>query len=184
MKEKKTKIVCTIGPASEKPEILEKMIHAGMNVARLNFSHGDYAEHAILLKNIRAAAKKMKTHVAIMQDLQGPKIRVGEMPENGITLKDGQHVILTTRIVKGTDKFIPVQYRHLPKDVSAGDRILICDGLIDLKVIAVKGTEIECKVTVGGLVKSQQGHQCSHGFNQRQSNHPQRHQGPGIRHKK
>ncbi len=157
MKDKKTKIVCTIGPASESPEILEKMIQAGMNVARLNFSHGSYPSHAKLIKNIRIAAKKLNTSIAIMQDLQGPKIRVGEMPEAGIMLKDGQHLTLTTRAIKGTAEVIPVQYKHLPKDVNSGDRILICDGLIDLKVESVKGQDIECKVIIGGLVKSHKG---------------------------
>lgn len=157
MKEKKTKIVCTIGPASEKPEILEKMIHAGMNVARLNFSHGDYPDHAKLIKNIRAVAKKLNTHIAIMQDLQGPKIRVGEMPEQGIMLKDGQEVTLTIREIMGTQSIIPVQYRGLPKDVDEGDRILICDGLIDMKVLKKHGGDLLCKVNVGGLVKSHKG---------------------------
>ena len=157
MKEKKTKVVCTIGPASEKLETLEKMIHAGMNVARLNFSHGSYKDFSGQIKNIRLAAKKAHTHVAIIQDLQGPKIRVGEMPEAGIMLKDGQEITLTVREIIGNDKFIPVQYKDLPKDVDQGDRILICDGLIDMRILKKKAGDLLCKVNVGGLVKSHKG---------------------------
>lgn len=154
---KKTKVVCTIGPASEKPAVLEKMIAAGMNVARINFSHGDYKEFDRIIKNIRRASRKMKTPVAIMQDLQGPKIRVGEMPEAGINLKNSARVTLTTRQVKGTQDLIPVQYKHLPEDVGRGDKILLCDGMIELEVIKSGRQDILCRVTTGGLVKSHKG---------------------------
>jgi pyruvate kinase len=154
---KKTKVVCTIGPASEKPAVLEKMIAAGMNVARINFSHGDYKEFERIIKNIRSASKKMKTPIAIMQDLQGPKIRVGEMPEAGVTLKNGKQVTLTTKKITGNNEIIPVQYRHLPKDVARKDKILLCDGMIELVVIKVTRQDILCKVVIGGIVKSHKG---------------------------
>jgi pyruvate kinase len=158
---KNTKVVCTIGPASETAGILEKMIQAGMNVARLNFSHGDYADFTKVIKNIRKASKKTGIPVAIMQDLQGPKIRVGEMPAEGITLKKDTVIILTTRKVKGSaengETIIPVGYKGLPEDVKKEDRILLCDGMIELKVVKVKGENIKCKVVTPGLLQSHKG---------------------------
>ncbi len=154
---KKTKIVCTIGPASAQPTVLAKMVQAGMNVARLNFSHGTYKDFSKIITNIRKVSRRLKVPIAIMQDLQGPKIRVGEMPTEGVTLANNSSVILTTREVKGTAELIPVQYKHLPKDVKTNDKILMCDGMIELKVIKSKGTDIICKVGVGGLVQSHKG---------------------------
>ncbi len=157
MNEKKTKIVCTIGPASETPEMIRQLISAGMNVARLNFSHGNYAEYSRIIKTIRSVSAKMKQTVAIMQDLQGPKIRIGEMPKEGVWIKEGQKLTLTTKEIMGNEKEIPVQYKNLPKDIDTKDRILINDGMIELKVKKVKKEDIECEVTTGGLVKSHKG---------------------------
>lgn len=154
---KKTKIVCTIGPASEAKETLKKMIRAGMNVARLNFSHGSYDQYRKIINNIRALEKEMNMPIAIMQDLQGPKIRVGKMPEEGITIKKNQTIVLSTSAKTGTGNIIPVQYKNLPNDVSKKDEILINDGLIELKVLNTSKTEIKCKVVTGGLVQSQKG---------------------------
>jgi len=158
---KKTKIVCTIGPASESVPILKKMIRAGMNVARMNFSHGSYADFEKQIRNIRTAAKKLNTQVAIMQDLQGPKIRVGDMPEKGIFLKKGAEITLTMRTLTGTTgpegTVIPVQYKNLVRDVKARDRILLCDGMIELHVIKIRRTEIICKVITEGLVEKHKG---------------------------
>lgn len=152
-----TKIVCTLGPASESEAMIEKMIKAGMNVARLNFSHGDYDEFAKLITRIRKISKKLGVAVAIMQDLQGPKIRVGEMPAAGIEIKKNQTIILTTANITGIENKIPVQYKDLPKDVHKNDRILIDDGLIELHVTKVTSREITCTVLNGGTVYKHKG---------------------------
>ncbi|HLG26023.1 MAG TPA: pyruvate kinase [Candidatus Gracilibacteria bacterium] len=157
MVSKKTKIVCTIGPASASKIVLKKMVRAGMNVARLNFSHGKYSEFDEIVRNIRAVSKELNIPVAIMQDLQGPKIRVGLMPKDGVTVKKGKTVILTVKKTSGNEKLIPVQYRHLPKDVSKGDKILISDGLIELKVLKKTTTDIYCTVIEGGKIESNKG---------------------------
>lgn len=154
---KKTKIVATIGPASQKKTTLKKMVKAGMNVVRLNFSHGTYYQFREIIKTVREVEKELGVPVAIMQDLQGPKIRVGDMPEKGILLKNGKIVILTAKNIIGTDKEIPVQYKSLYKDVNKGDRILINDGMIELQVIKVAQKKIHCKVTTGGKVFSRKG---------------------------
>ncbi len=158
---KKTKVVCTIGPQSEKIATLEKMIKAGMNVARLNFSHGSYKDFERQIGNIRKASRKLKIPIAIMQDLQGPKIRVGEMPDKGIILENGATVTLTTRTITGFSNakgtVIPVQYKNLPSDVKKRDRILLCDGMIELHVLQVTGKDIRCKVIIGGLVERHKG---------------------------
>jgi pyruvate kinase len=157
MHHKKTKIVCTLGPASQNLETLEKMVRAGMNVARLNFSHGSYENFSLLIKNIRLVEKKLQTPIAIIQDLQGPKIRIGEMPENGVPLKKGQRIILTTAKIIGNASKIPVQYKSLPKDLHKNDQILIDDGLIELKVLQVKNEEIFCLSQTAGVIKSHKG---------------------------
>ncbi len=152
MLQRNTKIVCTLGPATESPAMIEKMIRAGMSVARLNFSHGEYDEFAKLIANIRKISKKLGQPVAIMQDLQGPKIRVGEMPEKGVSIKKGETIVLTTANIAGREGKIPIQYKDLPKDVRKGDRILMDDGLLEMDVIRVTPTEITCKVINGGTV--------------------------------
>lgn len=152
MLQRNTKIVCTLGPATESPAMIEKMIRAGMNVARLNFSHGEYEEFAKLIVNIRKISKKLGQPVAIVQDLQGPKIRVGEMPEKGVVIKKGETIILTTANITGKQGKIPVQYKDLPKDVRKGDRILMDDGLLEMDVTKVTPAEITCKVVNGGTV--------------------------------
>jgi len=157
MTTRNTKIVCTLGPASESEKMIEKMIKAGMNVARLNFSHGDYSEFVKLIRNIRKIAKKLGVPVAIMQDLQGPKIRVGDMPEKGIKITKNQIIVLTTANITGNENKIPVQYKDLPKDVHRHDRILMDDGLLEVEVIKVTPTEITCKVINGGTVFKHKG---------------------------
>ena len=154
---KRTKIVCTIGPASDKKTTLEKMIKAGMDVARLNFSHGTYKSHALLIRNIRAIAKKIDRPVAILADLQGPRVRVGELPERGIKLKEKKEVVLTTQTEKMVDNRIPVTYRNLHKDIKKGDIILLDDGLLDVRVQKVKGRDIFCRVKTGGKLISHKG---------------------------
>jgi pyruvate kinase len=158
---RKTKIICTLGPASSSTATLEKMILAGMNVARLNFSHGDHQSQLDLVNNLRAAEKKTKQTVILLQDLQGPKIRLGILPENGVAIKLKENFILDTSSKTYTEKnnlkIIPVQYRHLHKDVSKNDLILIEDGMIQTKVIKVSGTSITVQAITPGLLKSHKG---------------------------
>ena len=152
---KRTKIVCTIGPASDKKITLKRLIKSGLNVARLNFSHNVHAYHLKVIKSIRALAKEMKIPIAILQDLQGPRIRLGDLPEQGIELKRGQKIALTTgKAVRG---YIPVTYEKMHADVKAGHRILIADGLIELRAAAVRGREIYCVVVNGGKISSHKG---------------------------
>lgn len=152
---KRTKIVCTIGPTSDSRPMLKKMMQAGMNVARLNFSHNVHAYHLKVIKTIRALSKEMKTPIAVLQDLQGPRIRLGDLPEQGVELKRGQKIALTTG--KKGRNFIPVTYEKMHTDVKAGQRILIADGLIELRVEAVRGREIYCTVVNGGKITSHKG---------------------------
>lgn len=154
---KKTKIIATLGPATDSFRTIEKLVHAGMNVARLNFSHGTYAHFVKIIKNARAVAKKLNVPLALMQDLQGPKIRVGEMPEKGVHVRRGQLLHLTTKNIIGNTNHIPVQYKKLPQEVKKGDHILIADGLIELKVIRVNGSDILCTVISGGRIERHKG---------------------------
>ncbi|MFA7277956.1 MAG: pyruvate kinase [Candidatus Gracilibacteria bacterium] len=161
MLQKKTKIVCTLGPASDNPKTLEKMIRAGMNVARLNFSHGEYKNFEKTIKMIRDLSKKLDTPIAILQDLQGPKIRIGEMPKEGVAIKKNETVILSTGhdsyTTQKTTSIFPVQFKDLHKDVGPKDTILIDDGLIELTVEKITGTSIFCRVEADGTIKSHKG---------------------------
>jgi pyruvate kinase len=160
----RTKIVCTIGPTSREPEMLRKLIEAGMDVARLNLSHGDHATHAENIARIRAASQAAGKAVAIMGDLQGPKLRIGVMAEGGVPILAGEHIVLTTRDVTGKRETsgpacaaIPVHYAALPEDVKPGERILIDDGLVELQVREVAGQDIACDVVCGGLLTDHKG---------------------------
>ena len=153
----RVKIVCTIGPASRDPATLEALIHAGMDVARLNMSHGDPAFHRENIRRIRQISERLGKPVAILADLQGPKLRVGIMPPEGVPLTAGETLILTTEPMVGGPGRVPVQYEHLPEAVRSGDRILIDDGLLELKVINVEGSEIETQVVTDGLLTSNKG---------------------------
>lgn len=153
----RTKIVCTIGPASRAPEMLRELMLAGMDVARLNFSHGDQSYHGENIERIRAVADEVGKPIAILTDLQGPKLRVGEMEGEGVLLVSGEEVILTTRPIVGHSGEVPIQYAHLPQDVEPGDRILIDDGLLELEVLSAGETDIACRVITGGLLKSNKG---------------------------
>lgn len=155
---RRTKIVCTIGPATESEAQLEQLIRAGMNVARLNFSHGSHADHATVIERVRAISTRIGIPVAILQDLQGPKIRVGSL-QNGvpIALVAGSTVTITTREVAGIGQIIPTTYRSLAQDVRIGDRILLDDGLMELRVEGVHETDVQCLVINGGLLKQHKG---------------------------
>ncbi len=153
----KTKIVCTIGPASSSTEVLEQMILAGMNVARLNFSHGDFTGHAEVVENIRAAARATGRRVAILGDLPGPKMRVGKLAREPIELAPGDSFVLTTDEIIGDAARVSVSFSGLPQAVKPGDRLFLNDGFIELEVIEAAGTEVRCKVRVGGELRSRKG---------------------------
>lgn len=153
--QKRTKIVCTIGPATASPKSISALIQAGMNMARLNFSHGTWDDHSKMLRIIRKEAEKLGEPVAIMQDLQGPKIRVGDISKQGIELRPGMELILTTGpAAKGK---IPVTYKNLHKDVKAGQKMLLDDGLMDMRCTKVKGKDVYCVVGTGGLLLPHKG---------------------------
>ncbi len=154
---RKTKMVCTIGPASESPQTLEALIKAGMNVARLNFSHGTHAEHLRKIESIREIADRFRQPVAILQDLAGPKIRIGKVKEGGAELRRGEKFLLTNRQIMGDEKGASVSYPALPSEVKPGDRILLADGTIELQVLGSDGQDIECRVVVGGILTSHKG---------------------------
>ncbi|MBD3328048.1 pyruvate kinase [Candidatus Peregrinibacteria bacterium] len=154
MIKKNTKIVCTIGPSSEDVKTLRKMVLAGMNVARLNFSHGTYKTFERIIKNVREVSKELDTPIAIMQDLQGPKIRVGDMPNEGISITKGQEIKLTTKQITGSKNVVPVMYKGLHKDVKPKGKILLKDGMIELHVISVDGEDINCKALTDGKITS------------------------------
>ena len=157
---KRTKIVCTIGPASSDLKILKKMMAAGMNVARLNFSHGNYVSHAKLLKTIRMAAKQTCESIAILQDLQGPKIRVGKLPKDGLLLKSGEVWNFSTKIFsykKSKFNVLPVTYKKMSRDVKTGQRIFLDDGLMEVKIEKVRDGEVFARVIVGGKLLSHKG---------------------------
>jgi len=153
----KTKIVATIGPASESPEMLERLIRAGLNVARLNFSHGDFAGHAERITRIRAAEKATGRRVAIMADLPGPKMRLGKIEPEPIQLCSGESFTLTSEDVVGNPQRTSMSFERLPKVVKPGDRLFLNDGLVQLVVERVAGNDVHCKVAVGGELRSRKG---------------------------
>ena len=154
---KKTKIVCTIGPASQSEEILEQMIAGGMNVARINFAHGDSETHRRSISNIRTAAKRTGQRVAVFGDLPGPKMRIGQLAEEPIELERGQSFILQTTEVVGTKQRVSTTVDRLPQVVKAGDNVFLNDGIIQLKVEQVSDEELLCRVEVGGELRSHKG---------------------------
>ncbi|MFD1179672.1 pyruvate kinase [Paenibacillus puldeungensis] len=154
---RKTKIVCTIGPSSESLENIKKLIMAGMNVARLNFSHGDFEEHGNRIKNIRQAREELGKSIAILLDTKGPEIRTGKLKEEPIELVQDELITLTTEEILGDKDRISITYKDLPQDVEVGSTILIDDGLIGLTVVDIQGTEIKCRIVNGGTIKSKKG---------------------------
>ena len=153
-----TKIVATLGPASSSPEVLERMIRAGVDVVRLNFSHGTAQDHIDRATLVREVARRVGKEVAIMADLQGPKIRVGKFEGGKTMLEPGQSFILdgaTTEL--GTNERVGLDYKELPRDLRPGDTLLLNDGLLKLTVDAVRGAEIHTTVVVGGELSNNKG---------------------------
>ena len=153
----KTKIVATIGPASESPEMLEKLIRAGMNIARINFSHDNFTGHAERIARIRAAQQVTGRRVAVMADLPGPKMRVGRISPEPIELRSGDDFTLTSEDVVGTRERVSMSFEPLPRVVKPGDRLFLNDGLVQLMVERVSGNDVHCKVAVGGELRSKKG---------------------------
>ncbi|MDD4691583.1 pyruvate kinase [Eubacterium aggregans] len=154
MKLKKTKMVCTLGPASNTQEIMEELIANGMNVARLNFSHGSHEEHAGRIAKLKAARAAQNTPVAIMLDTKGPEIRTGDLKDGKVTLEEGNTIVLTTETISGDAKRVSISYTGLPEDLVPGNIILLDDGLIALTVEKIEGTEITCRIDNGGVLGS------------------------------
>lgn len=152
----KTKIVATIGPSCSTPQIIRDMLAAGMNVARLNFSHGDFDSHAATIRMLREVAAAEGRRLALMADLPGPKIRIGELAEP-IELVTGDQVTLTTEDIIGDQKRFAVNFGELPQVVSSGDKLFLNDGLISLKVLQTSGSEVHCEVRAGGELSSRKG---------------------------
>ncbi len=153
----KTKIICTIGPASGSPEIIRELIIQGMNVARLNFSHGTHEEHGEKIRMIRTISEELDKPVAILQDLCGPKIRVGKVPDPGIRLEPGEQFVLTSEPGAYANDRVSVSYPDLPLEVKPDDRILLADGMMELLVKRADQTDILCEVITGGTLTSHKG---------------------------
>jgi pyruvate kinase len=153
----KTKIVCTIGPASESLEMMCRLMEAGMNVARLNFSHGDFSAHKKVIDNLRAASAKTGRRLAIMADLSGPKMRIGKLDPEPVELKQDDTFILTTDDIIGNKTRVSVSFEGLPKAVKAGDTLYLNDGYIQLEVTKVHDNDVNCTVKVGGELRSRKG---------------------------
>jgi len=154
---KKTKLVCTLGPASEDIDIIRNLVESGMNVARLNFSHGDYDEHLGKLKNVKAIAKELNQPIAVLQDISGPKIRLGMIANEPIVLKYGDQFVLTSDDVEGNVSKVSVNHKSIPGLVQIEDIILLADGLLQLQVVSNDETNVVTKVLVGGELRSHKG---------------------------
>jgi pyruvate kinase len=153
----KTKIVCTIGPASESQQVMKQMLAAGMNVARLNFSHGDFESHKRVIDTLRSASRATGKRLALMADLSGPKMRIGKLKEEPVELKAGDPFTLTTKDIPGDATRASVSFSRLPKAVKPGDALYLNDGFIQLEVTQVEGDDVRCKVVVGGELRSRKG---------------------------
>ena len=154
----RTKIVATIGPASSSQDMIRQMVQQGMSVARLNFSHGSYEDHAQIVTILRSVSKELNKPITILQDLQGPKIRVGQLPSAGIKLKSGATITLVPESeADNSDEAITIDYPYLAQEAQPGEQILIDDGLLELKITAIKDNAVVCEVVEGGILKSRKG---------------------------
>ena len=154
---RKTKIICTLGPTSEKPQMLKELLENGANVFRLNFSHGDYEEHGRRIKLVREISKDMGLPVAILLDTKGPEIRLGKLKGDQVELKEGQGFILTTEEIKGDENGVSVHFKDIVRDVKKGTTILLDDGLVELVVTDISETKVYCEVINGGILGSGKG---------------------------
>ena len=155
---RRAKIVCTIGPACDSAECIGELMRLGMDVARLNFSHGTHAEHSGRIQRLREAARKLKRTICILQDLQGPKIRTGRLKDGApVELKKGNLLTITPRSVPGSATLISTDFPGLAREVEPGARVLLSDGRIELEVRAIRGKDVECEVRNGGMFGENQG---------------------------
>ncbi len=157
LKKRRTKVIATVGPASSSPEIIARFVELGVSVFRLNLSHGDHEEHRRYFELIRASARAANTHIAVMADLSGPKIRVGRFQAGSIVLRTGDSVTVTTRNVLGGPGLIPSRYACFASDVTIGDRVLLADGVMELRVESIEDTEAQCRVVQGGTLYDHKG---------------------------
>ena len=154
---RRTKIICTMGPATDNEEVLKDLMLAGMDVARLNFSHGTHEEALERINLIKKVREELDIPVAILLDTKGPEVRVKNFKKGKVQLKEGQKFTLCTDDVEGDETQVSITYSNLPNDVKVGNRILIDDGLIEMEVLSVKGTRILCQVKNGGVVSDKKG---------------------------
>jgi len=155
--ERFTKIVCTLGPATNTKEKIKQLVEHGMNVARLNFSHGSHKDHAEVIQYIREVAKECQQSIPVLMDLQGPKIRVGRLKDGGQMLEQGEIITITPEDVLGDETLLPIDYENLAKDATEGNTILMDDGLMELEVVNNNGKTLDAKVVVGGVIKERKG---------------------------
>jgi pyruvate kinase len=155
--DRRTKIVGTIGPATQSPQMLKKIVEAGLNVARLNFSHGTHDDHEKVINELRNISKGEQAPVTLLQDLQGPKIRISKVKNGSIMLQDGQKIVVTTRKLLGDEQTLSTDFMSLPKDVKAKDQILLDDGNLEFVVESVHGDDVHCQVVTGGELKDNKG---------------------------
>jgi len=155
--DRRTKIVATIGPATKSRENLKKAVMSGMNVARLNFSHGSHEDHLQVIRDLRELSSELHAPVTILQDLQGPKIRVGRFENGSIELEEGSKVVITTENVLGRPGLIPTDFKDLPRSARLGNRIMLDDGLLELRIDRVEGSDVHCTVIFGGTLKDRKG---------------------------
>ncbi|MEL7834007.1 pyruvate kinase [Fodinibius sp. Rm-B-1B1-1] len=155
--ERRTKIVCTLGPSSNTEEKIDQLVRNGMNIARINFSHGTHEDNGKVIQNVKKVADRYGISLPVLADLQGPKIRIGDMKDGGQQVEAGDYVTLTTEEIEGTSETIPVDYKGLVEDAVEGNRLLIDDGLLELKVIKKNESSLVAQVVVGGLLKSRKG---------------------------
>jgi len=154
---RRTRIVCTLGPSSTSPSVVRRLIAAGMDVARLNFSYGDADQHRQAAGRVREAARAAGRHVALLQDLQGPKVRAGTLEPPVVSLVRGRQVTLTAQPLTGNAALVPISHRQLIDTLLPGDRVLLADGQIELRVVEVRGTEARCTIARGGLLEARKG---------------------------
>ncbi|MFC2007669.1 pyruvate kinase [Chloroflexota bacterium] len=147
---RRTKIICTMGPATDTANMVERLIKRGMNVARFNLSHGSHDEHANHIKTVRESAKHLDAHVLILMDLPGPKYRTGSLENGSAVLKKGAEVTLTTRQITGNAEMVPVNLPSLPQDVKVGNMVFLDDGAIQLRILEISGLEVRCRIVIGG----------------------------------
>src|SRR3984885_151495 len=155
---RRAKIVATLGPASSTPEVFRQLVRAGLDVARLNFSHGTHAQKADLIRMVRTVAREEKKPICILADLQGPKIRTGKLKDHKpVQLTTGKRLTITPREIEGTAALVGTTFKTLGENLEAGSRILLSDGLIELRVETVKGVDIVCEIVNGGMLGENKG---------------------------